>query len=67
MIEPEAQRLTIDIAGGPEAGSAPGAVAAMSIAISLKRIADALVYTPGEENIHDFLREIRNNGLPRSR
>lgn len=29
-----------------------------SIAISLKRIADALHYKPGDENIFDFVRQI---------
>lgn len=38
--------------------------ALVSIAFSMKRIADALTYTPGEENFHDFVRDIRNNTIP---
>lgn len=32
-----------------------------SIAFSLKRIADALNYTTGPDNIHDMLNDIRHN------
>lgn len=45
----------------------PQAVAMVSIAISLKRIADALAMTPGPENIHDFLNDIRFNTQARAR
>lgn len=39
-----------------------------SIAISLKRIADALNYVPaGEQNIYDMMNDIRHNTAPRSR
>lgn len=42
--------------------------ATISIAISLKRIADALTYVPaGEQNIYDMMNNIRHNTAPRSR
>lgn len=58
MMESEAQDLAVNI-GGVEAAASPGAIAAISIAISLKRIADALNYQPiGNETIYDLLRRI---------
>lgn len=58
MMEPESHAQF----SGPEE---PHKVALVSIAISLKRIADALHYTPvGDSNIYDFVREIsRKNGI----
>lgn len=41
--------------------ASPSQVAAVSTAISLKRIADALHYQPAGENIYDLLNDIRHN------
>lgn len=67
-LEPEAQRLTVNIAGDESFAAAPITIAAMSIAISLKRIADALTYQPtGGENLHDMINAIRHNTMPTAR
>ena len=57
-FEPEAN----DYFGEPAKSEA---VALVSIAISLKRIADALNYTPGHYNLYDMLNDIRHNTVPR--
>lgn len=51
-IEPEAHNQFSE-------SQEPHTLALLSIAISLKRIADALHYAPaGDANIYDFMREI---------
>jgi hypothetical protein len=50
--------------GGP---AEPHEVALVSIAISLKRIADALSYQPGNENLYDFINDPRHNTMPTAR
>lgn len=43
----------------------PTGVALCSIAISLKRIADALTVVPeGNENLYDFAQDLRNHFMP---
>lgn len=45
----------------------PHEIAAVSIAISLKRIADALTEHPGPRNLYDMLNDITHNTMPVSR
>lgn len=49
---------------GPEE---PHKVALVSIAISLKRIADTLTYTTGPENLFDLVSSIRHDVRPAQR
>lgn len=51
---------------GIESGDVP-AHAIVSIAISLKRIADSLSHQPGATNLFDFVGGIYENSQPRSR
>lgn len=57
-IEPEGYKLT----------DTTEKEALLSIAISLKRIADALNYAPGQpENLYDIINDIRHNTMPTAR
>lgn len=59
-MEPDAFNLPV----GTTARSDTPDVALVSIAISLKRIADALHYQPaGDENIFDHIRTIARGGI----
>lgn len=60
QIEPEALNIASNIAREYDGNDVVG-IAAVSIAISLKRIADALSYQGAGENFYDLVNDLRHN------
>lgn len=59
-LEPGIGDLAREIMADGAGPDMPDRVALMSIAISLKRIADAITYQPGPENLFDIVRSIKS-------